>query len=229
MSNEQKTPLARTLPLLVDRRIRDALDLRGKKLPGRVHAVSGAIVTVSFDLSGLLLPLVKMPLAGSEYVRLPIQPGDLGFCTTADRYLGGVSGLGQATAADNVQQGNLSALVWEPLGNVNWSAVDPDAVTIYGPNGVVFRDTAGHTVATLTPSGLVITAQTDFQVTVAGGPQISMSASQISLQVGGKGVVITSSGTTVDGKPFLAHEHLPGTYVAPSGGGPVTGDSGAVV
>lgn len=45
------------------------------------------------------------------------------------------------------------------------------------------------------------------------------------------GAQISSAGevTDADGKVLGTHTHLPGTYVAPSGGGAVTGDSGAPV
>jgi hypothetical protein len=45
------------------------------------------------------------------------------------------------------------------------------------------------------------------------------------------GATISASGEITDaaGKVLGTHDHLPGTYVAPSGGGPVTGNSGAPV
>lgn len=211
MSNAQKTPLSRTLNQFATRKALDEIEKRGLALPGHVISVTGPIVKVNFDVSGATLSQVTMPLFGPEYIRYPVQVGDKGAAFPVDAFMGGVSGLGTGSA-DMTLQGNLSTLVWFPVGNKNWSAVDPNAVTIYGPNGVVLKDSAGHTTATLTPAGLAIAAQSSFSVTV-----------------GSHSIVIDSAGVHIDGKLFLTHEHLPGTYVAPSSGGPVTGDSGAVV
>lgn len=209
MSNAQKTPFMRAMGSFGQRKALDEIEKRGSALPGHVVAVNGPIVTVNFDVKGLTLPQISMPIFGSEYVRLPIQAGDKGAAFPVDFYLGGISGLGGGTADDTLR-GNLSALVWFPIGNKNWSAVDPNAVTLYGPNGVVMKDTAGNTTATLTPSGLVITAQTS-----------------ITLSVGSHSIVINASGITIEGRPFLAHQHQPGAYVV--GSSPVTNNSGGVV
>jgi len=64
--NHQKTPLSRTLPLLAQRQALDEIYKRGLALPGKVTAVDGPIVTVSFLVSGVTLPQVTMPLFGPE-------------------------------------------------------------------------------------------------------------------------------------------------------------------
>jgi hypothetical protein len=176
--NIQKTPLARTLPTFVSGRSLDEIAKQGLAIPGHVVAVSGAIITVSFDVAGLTISPVQMPLGSPEYLRLPIQKGDKGVAVPASFYLGGISGLGGGTATDTLQ-GNLSTLFWMPLGNKNWSAVDPNAVTIYGPNGVTLRDSASQTAATLTPGGVAITG---------GGLTVSTGAS---------GTFTTPTGQTV--------------------------------
>lgn len=178
-------------------------------MPGHVVAISGAIVTVAFDVTGLTISPVQMPLASPEYLRLPIQKGDKGVAVPASFYLGGVSGLGGGTATDTLQ-GNLSTLYWVPLGSKSFSAVDPNAVTIYGPNGVVLRDKNSQTVFTLTPSGVVATS----------------SSGSFSFSAGGHTLVINSTGVIIDDKVFLTHDHTPGTYVA--GSTPVTGVGGPV-
>lgn len=210
MSNAQKTPLSRTLPLFTQRAAMAAIEERGSALPGTVKKVNGAIVTINFDVSGVTLPEVTMAVFGSIYIRLPIQEGDLGVAFPASVYIGGVTGLGGGVADDTVQ-GNLATLQWFPASNANWPTVaDSNSLLLQGPNGVVLRDMEGHTTATLTPAGLVLAAQTS-----------------ISLMVGSKGISINSTGTTIDGKLFLPHEHVPGTFTSPSG--PVTGDSGGVI
>ena len=47
-------------------------------------------------------------------------------------------------------------------------ATDPNAVEIYGPNGVIIRDTGGKTVVTLTPDGITITLGGDLVVNANG-------------------------------------------------------------
>jgi hypothetical protein len=139
--NSQKTPLARTLNQFAARTVLGAMEQLGRSLPASVVSRKGAIVTVKFLLtSPYTLPNVTVPLIGSEYVRLPIQAGCLGWVMTADAYLGGVSGLGGGTAGIS-PRGNLSMLVFSPIGNKNWTAADDDeAVVIYGPDGVILRD-----------------------------------------------------------------------------------------
>lgn len=194
MSDQQKTPLSRALSGFATQKALDQIAKIGLRLPGHVTAVSGAIVTVNFDVEGITLPQVTMAAQMSKYMRTPIQVGDLGYATTADAYLGGVTGLGGG-AADNTQHGNLSTLVWVPLGNKGWSAVDSTSAHLESANG-----------------------------------QFTVDVSNTGIKLSHNGTVLLqadSSGVTIQSKPFLTHEHQPGTYVAPNG--PVTGDSGAVV
>lgn len=190
MSQAQKTPFSRTLPLFAHAAALEEIKKRGDFLPGHVTAVAGQIVTVKFDIEGATFPGdLQMPVATSEYVRLPVQVGDLGVAIPSAVYLGGISGLGGGTA-NLTLRGNLSALLWLPVANKAWSAVDPNAVVLRAPNGVVLEDEDGHTTATLTPASFVVNAQTS-----------------ITLQVGSHAIVINASGITIDGKPFLPHTH----------------------
>jgi hypothetical protein len=67
---------------------------------------------------------------------------------------------------------------------------------------------------------------------VSAGP-ITIQGSQINMTgtVNANGAQITNSGEVKDaaGKVLGTHDHLPGTLIAPSGGGPVTGNTGAPV
>lgn len=123
MSDAQKTPLSRTLSSFATQKALDEIEKRGAPLPGHVVSVSGAIVTVNFDVEGLSLPQMTMPIIGAEYVRLPVQPGDKGQAWPSSVYLGGISGLGGGTA-DLTPRGNLSALLWVPVGSKSWSQPD---------------------------------------------------------------------------------------------------------
>lgn len=190
MSLAQKKPVSRTLSVFSQQKALDEIAKRGQALPGHVIAISGAIVTVNFDVVGVTLPQVVMPLFGPEYIRYPIKVGDKGVAFPASVYMGGVSGLGGGIA-DTTLRGNLSTLVWFPCGNTSWSAVDPQAVTLYGPHGVVLQDSPTVTASV-----------------VAGQSNVTINAnSTITLQVGTHAIVINSSGITIDGKQFLTHHH----------------------
>lgn len=204
MSDAQKTPLSQTLSSFSTAQALNEIQKRGTGLPGTVVAVSGPIVTVSFDVSGITLPNVTLPLFGPEYIRYPIQVGDLGVAFPVGLYIGGVSGLGGGTA-DTTLCGNLATLVWFPIGNRQWTASpNANATVLYGPQGVVIQDKSG------TPNFSVI-----------------VNSSGITLSGGGHTVVLNSSGITIDSVLFATHDHGPGTYVA--GSTAVTGDSGPVV
>lgn len=151
MSSVQKTPLTRTLNRFATKRAVEVIQRLGRSLPGTVLSVSGSIVTVNLEVKGETLDQVTMPVFGPEYIRYPIQKGGKGVCFPVDTFIGNVSGLGSGTPDDTLQ-GNLSTLIWFPVGNKNWPAVDPEALTLYGPTGVVIRDTASESVMTLTPA-----------------------------------------------------------------------------
>ena len=153
--NAQKTPIARSLNLVAEARASEAIQLLGKALPCSVTAVSGSIVTVSFQLTNIpvTLPPVTVPMFGPEYIRYPTQIGDLGVVFPIDTYLGGISGLGGGVA-DLSMRANLSSLIFFPVGNKNWTAPDdPNAICLYGPNGVRLRDTNKQTLVSIDNQG----------------------------------------------------------------------------
>lgn len=189
--NFQKTPIVSSLSRFAEQKAQDAIQVLGRALPCSVTAISGAIVTVKFEVNSLFtLPNVTIPQAGSAWAREPTQVGDLGFVVPADAYLGGVSGLGGGTAGLTTQA-NLSALVFQPVTNKTWVAVDPNAYTLIGPNGVVLRDTNSNSVLTLTPSAVSITS----------------SNGTITLSAGGHTLTVGAAGVTIDGTVFETHTH----------------------
>lgn len=142
-TDAQKTPVARTLEQFAQRKVRGVLAQLGQSLPATVVSRKGGIVTVKFAVtSPYTLPNVTVPIVGSEFVRVPIQAGTPGFVLSADYYLGGMSGLGGGIA-DLSHRGNLSMLVWTPIGNKSWqAALDDNGLCLYGPDGVVISDKA---------------------------------------------------------------------------------------
>lgn len=125
-------------------RLEDHRLLQGRALPCHVVKVSGAVVTVQFDvLPGTLqLQEITVPVAGFEYIRYPISVGDKGVTVPADVSLRSVSGLGTGMA-DMSLPASLTALFFVPLGNSDWSAADPDKITLYGPAGALIKTTDG--------------------------------------------------------------------------------------
>lgn len=176
--NALKTPLSWSLNQFVDGKTSSAMSMLTKQLPCHVvKVVSSQIVTVAFDVNtGYTLPQVTMPVATSEYVRHPIQVGDKGYAKGADVYLGGVSGLGGGTA-DMTRRGNLTSLCFQPLGNTNWTKVDNNALTMYGPNGVVIEDTKKGTTITLSPTDLkiVLNKAGDVTITLQSGHKVQIN------------------------------------------------------
>ncbi len=161
-NNSQKTPLGRALNQFASKIVADAFQRLGQALPCSVVTVDGAIVTVKFEVtSKFTLPNVTIPMVGAEYIRYPIQVGDKGVAFSADARLAGVSGIGGGTA-DLSQPANLTALVFLPVSNMNWSVTpDAQAVFIYGPNGVILQDTGGSSKITISPSGIAMLGDTE--------------------------------------------------------------------
>lgn len=189
INNAQKTPFAQSINNFTQRKIDDSLNQLGRAWPCSVSKVSGAIVTVVFEVvspDGVTLPSVTCPIAESTYVRLPVQVGDYGVVIPANTRLGGITGLG-AGLADLVEPTNLGGLVFVPIGNLNWSTVDANAVNVNGPNGVVLRDTDNHCTFTLTPSGTT---------EVIGSTTITVTGSATTINVNGYTIVVNSTGVT---------------------------------
>ena len=188
--NAQKTPPGLSLNRFARGKAVDQIAQCGQSLPCTVVSVKGSIVQVAFQVTSppgwplVSLPNVTIPVAGSEYTRLPIQPGCKGFAVAADAYLGGMSGLGGGVAT-LTQPANLSALVFQPIGNSGWFTVDGDILTMYGPGGVTLMDQARTTFFKLIPG-------------------------QISMTVGGHSIVISSAGVVIDGIVFGTHIHAQG-------------------
>lgn len=179
MTAEQKTPFAVSISNFVQSQLEQNRQTFGWQLPCRVVAVDGAIVTVNFEIDTggqYTFPPVTCPIAQSIYVRLPVQIGDLGMCISADARLGGITGLGVKGALSPLGLPfNLGALVYVPLGATDWSEVDPNAVNINAPNGVVLRDSNNNCTITLTPTG-------------------------VNVVIGSTSLLVQSSGVTVNGK-----------------------------
>jgi len=237
MSNSQKVNFQQSLNQAAINRAADAIQLLGKALPASVVSINGAIVTVKFEVlterPKYNLPHVTIPLFGSEYVRLPIHAGCKGIVLPADAFIGNMSGLGIGTP-DLTQPANLSALVFLPIGNSGWSTVDPNAVTVYGPNGVVMRDSANQSSVVVLPGSVMITGR-DSITMITGAATISMTSAGVitvngtALTLhGGTGVTISDSVHSTNlvtmNTVFAAFVAFTNGHVHPD---PVSGNTGA--
>ena len=208
-SNSQKTPFARSMERWSQQKALDAYSQTGKALPATVTAVSGSIVTVKFDLdtSPWTLPNITVPMVTPQYIRPPIQVGELGGVIPFDALMGNISGLGSASPPSiQLPPSNLGALVWVPVSSNKWSApFDPNKIELWGPTGFYFRDE-------------------NSQTTIEGdGQQVTISApTSLTFKVGGKSIVIDSSGVTIDGILFDTHLHTGVTPGTGNSGGPIS-------
>jgi hypothetical protein len=184
--NAIKTPFTESINRFGAKKANDALQLEGKELPASVVSFADNMVTASFQVTGYgALPAVTVGVAMSRYVRLPIQAGDKGILRAADAVLGGITGLGTGIAGP-AKPGNLGALIFEPVSNTAWpDPIDPNAVEIGGPNGVVMK----------------------LENSPTSTCSIIANSSGITLRFGAHSIVINSSGVTIDGKAFLPHSH----------------------
>nr|WP_249193142.1 hypothetical protein [Burkholderia cenocepacia] len=173
--NYSKLPLQRSLNRVAITRAQQAIRSTGRALPCRVTKVSGAIVTVEFELQGTwTLPPVTIPKAESPWIRNPTQVGDKGFTVPADAYLGGVSDLGGGTA-DTRAPGNLSALVFVPVSNAGSAPDDPNAAQVCGPNGMIARTTQGTASScVVNQNGVTLTFGTTSLVVNASGVTVTV-------------------------------------------------------
>ena len=122
-----------------------AIAATGRALPCTVVAVNGSLVTVKFEVSSApwTLPNLTLPKGESQWLRAPVQVGDVGMTLPADTFLGGVTGLGAGVADLTKDYGNLATLVWVPVAAVAFGPPpDPNKAWINGPNGSVLSDTA---------------------------------------------------------------------------------------
>lgn len=156
--NAQKLQFARSLNQAAHKRALDVISRLGQALPCTVTAVQGSFVTVNVQVTGpYTIPALTVPKAESQWIRTPTQVGDNGVLIPTDSLLNAVSGDGGSAPNITSLVGNLSALLFVPVGSKSFPAADDaNAVEIYGPNGVVLKDASSACKITLTPSGITI-------------------------------------------------------------------------
>ena len=119
-------------------------ELHGQSLPCSIVAIDGkktinegekvncSIVTVKFEVEGVTLPQVTMPVALSAYFHPAITIGDKGMARKSSVTLNGINGLGVGTANLAVTS-NLDGMVFEPTGNNGFDKTRSDMLTALKP------------------------------------------------------------------------------------------------
>lgn len=160
MSNSQKIPLNRALAEYQKRWQLADRTLEGKSLPCHVTAVNGAIVTVKFDIlpGDFNIPEVTIPVFGPEYIRYPIQIGDKGVTISASVSIKNISGLGVGLPNMSLPP-SLTALYFMPVSNIEWSPQDGKKVVVYGPEGVICKDSEGTATVIIEQDKVTINAK----------------------------------------------------------------------
>ena len=191
----QKVPLAQSLNTLAIHTANDTVGRMGQSLPCTVVAINNGFVTVNFEVNSYFtLPQIEVPIAMSQYVRLPIQVGDIGFCVAADALLGGLTGLGSGVP-DLTPPGSLSALVFVPISKMSWQMVNENQLVMYGPNAVVIRDINNTVSITVNASGVSIIGNVTVQGTITASGDVVGGGISLENHVHGG---VQSGGSTTD-------------------------------
>lgn len=203
--NAQKTPIQQTLNAFADKKINNAAQLLGKSVPASVLSTdpTNTIVTVKLELqeTPFTFPQITCPVYGPQWLRWPIQTGDLGVCFASDYYLGGMSGLGGGVAS-LTQMMNLGTLVWFPIGNASFSATDnKQAAVLYGPDGSVIRTQDSSVKMVLDKEGVKFFIGSQVALVIDSGGVRAFSPD------GSASVVVENGGTKIDNINFLPHVH----------------------
>ncbi len=137
--------------------------------------------------------------------------------------------------ADLTPPANLSALVFLPISNTEWGAVNGQVLTLYGPEGVTIRDAGSNTTFLLTPQSITIATPDSFKVTV-GGTVLTLTQEGWSL-TGQSGTLQDNTASTSprimhEGWQQLlqwlnAHQHSNGNGGGNTGG-PISGFDGSI-
>lgn len=216
MDQSRKLPIFSNLVATAQQQAQRNEHMTGRCMPASVVSVDGRIVTVNFEVkSDFNLMQLEVPLFGSEYIRTPIQKGCMGFVISSDYYMGGISGLG-AGVATLAKQGNLSNLVFFPVGNAGWDNADPDTLTLYGVSGVEIMDKqGGKSLISIKEDGITMTNGSSTASITSDSATVSYGDN--SVKADNSGVSITGT-LTINGMAFTAHTHTNGNEGSPTGG-----------
>ena len=159
LGNSQKTPFAESIQRFAEAKWNSLIELEGKALPASITKVgaNGTIVTVKLEVTTkYTIPVLTIPIAGSQYIRLPVQVGDKGVVFPCDTSIGNVTGLGPTTV-DLTKSANLSSLVFFPVGNSSFAnAMNANRIELYGPDGAIIHSANKQFIVQVTQSEIDI-------------------------------------------------------------------------
>ena len=164
------------------------------------------------------LPPLILPKAEGQWVRSSTQIGDLGMTQALDTSHGAVSGMYTGVANTGTAYGNLSTLVFVPLGNAGFGAApDPDKPWVNGPAGAVASDTA----QTATHVVAVPTMGTPGTITSTIHNAAGTGATTIQHQLDGVNNAIKHTLTNASGTFESVVDGVAGAinHIVPTGGG----------
>jgi hypothetical protein len=154
-------------------------------------------------------PFTRWQSGGSAFIVDPSE-NDIGIALVCDRDISSLIALSASEEVPDVQTAGPGSARTHDISDLVYigSIKSASAITQY-----VLQNSSGITM--LSPGTITIQ-----------GAQINLKG-----PINANGAEISEAGEVTDaaGKVLGTHDHLPGTYVAPSGGGPVTGNSGAPV
>ncbi len=187
----------------------EVVQATGRALPCSVVAVNvegnASLLTVKFEVTGVpTLPPLTLPKAESQWLRAPVQVGDVGMTVPCDTFLGGISGFGTGVADTSKDYGNMTTLAWVPIAAASFDPTpDLKKAWMNGPNGFVASD-AAQTVGVSADRGLGMLTIYAGQETIV----LSADPSIVSTVSGAAGTLQT----VVDGASNAI------SHVVPSGG-----------
>lgn len=197
----------------------------GWQLPCTVEEVDAikGFVTVNFEVVGTTLPLPKVtiPVMGWQWIRFPIQKGDAGVTVSIDTDTIFISEIASGKAG-MTPSGNLGpTLMFLPIMQTSMEdSRDPDAVIIYGPNGVQLLDTDNTANVTVEPNKITMTVgdntividDSSIEATV-GDSKVTIDNTSVEMSQSGSSVSVSSGTVNITGTliineiPYLAHIH----------------------
>lgn len=208
MTSFRKSPPADWLPRLARSHARSVNEHNGKAFPATVVGMQGRITLVRLEVSSNPAPpSFRVPVAESEYVRAPIQPGCRGLVISADVSLGQMTGLGVRRPTPRDVPTNLGSCLFLPLSNAQWEQLDNNMLHMYGVAGAeILNRLNGRSALRLIE---------DHATLSNGQAALSLDEETATIQAG----TINLNGTLIiNGQPYKAHEHNNGHNGAPTGG-----------
>lgn len=201
------TPLAQSLPQLVDARTQDKDQLTPQAIPATITKVlAEGKIQVKAEMQGnFTIPNITIGGNYGEWMRQAVAVGDKGYLLLGDYYTGGQTNLGGGTAGYR-DRFNLTTAIFHPVSNTSFASNanrNLNATLISGPQGAVINDKTGNT--TITVNGTVITATvgTNYEISISGSNIFINVPTTSTLYLGGNGQTGTYAPVSTTSGPAI--------------------------